>query len=191
MTIKEIDEALEEGSSLKQIAQSYTEIANLKIKKIRSEVERNRVFFEEISKVYALIKKLASDKKVNIQKPKKTISLIITSNYRFYGSINSDLIDFFIKTTQKIKTDRVLLGKAAVDFFRASPIFQPKAGRPMDDKDYQTVLLQTDQPTQDELLKLVDMIKDYNQVLIFYSSMKSLMTQQPTMTDLTASDVSV
>lgn len=183
MTIKEIDEALEEGSSLKQIAQSYTEIANLKIKKIRSEVERNRVFFEEISKVYALIKKLASEKKVNIQKPKKTISLIITSNYRFYGSINSDLIDFFIKTTQKIKTDRVLLGKAAVDFFRADPRL-----RGDDKSSYQEVLLKTDQPTQEELLQLVDMIKDYNQVLIFYSSMKSLMTQEPTMTDLTASD---
>ena len=45
MTIKEIDQYLEEGNSLKQIAQAYSEIANQKLKRIRSEVERNSVFF--------------------------------------------------------------------------------------------------------------------------------------------------
>ena len=66
MTIKEIDTILEEGNSLKQIAQSYTEIANLKIKRIRSEVERNRIFFEEIASVFALMKRLAIKKKFSI-----------------------------------------------------------------------------------------------------------------------------
>lgn len=180
MTIKEIDTILEEGNSLKQIAQSYTEIANLKIKKIRTEVERNRIFFEEISKVFALIKKLAIKKKVSIVKPKKTVSLILTSNYRFYGSINADLIDFFILTTQKIETDKIMLGKAAIDFFRTSPI-----------PGYcEEVLLKADQPTAEELMKLVEKIKDYNQILVIYSSMKSLLIQEPRVADITASDSS-
>src|SRR5688500_14062401 len=114
MTIKDIEEILQEGESLKQIAQAYTEIANLKIKRIRSEVERNRVFFSEIASVFGLVRNLAIKRKVNIKKPKKSVSIIITSNYRFYGSINSDLIDFFIKNTQKVETDKILLGKAAV-----------------------------------------------------------------------------
>ena len=91
MTIKEIDAAIEEGQSLKQIAQAYSEIANLKIKKIRAEVERNRFFFQEISKVYSLIKTLAMEKKINVTKSKQTVSIVITSNHRFYGQINSDL----------------------------------------------------------------------------------------------------
>ncbi len=142
MTIKEIEEDIEEGDSLKQIAQAYSEIANLKIKRIRSEVERNRVFFEEISKVFGLIKRLAAKQKVNIIKPKKTVTLILTSNYRFNGTINSDLIDFFILTTQKMDTDRIMLGKAAIDFFKASPVFS----------NYKEVLLKADQPTPEELL---------------------------------------
>lgn len=180
MTKKEIDEALEEGNSLKQIAQSYTEIANLKIKRIRSEVERNRIFFEEIASVFALIKKLALEKKMSLAKSKKTVSLILTSNYRFYGSINSDLIDFFILTTQKMDTDKIILGKAAIDFFKASPL----PGQSTE------VLLKADQPTAEELVKLVEMIKDYNQVLVFYSSMKSLLIQQPSIADITASSAS-
>lgn len=177
MTIKEIKEALEEGNSLKQIAQAYSEIANLKIKRIRGEVERNRIFFEEISKVFGLIKRLAIKQKVSINKPKKTISLILTSNYRFNGSINSDLIDFFITTTQKIQTDRIMLGKGAIDFFKASQIFSS----------YTEVLLKGDQPTAEELINLVNMIKDYNQVLVIYSSMKSLLVQIPRISDITAS----
>lgn len=181
MTIKQIDAAIEEGLSLKQIAQAYSEIANLKIKRIRAEVERNRIFFKEIEEVYALIKNLSQTRKINITKPKKTISIVLTSNHRFYGQINSDLLKFFTKFTENMTTDRIMLGKAAIDYFRAASIF----------KNYQEVILKEDQPTGTELLALTNMVKDYNQVLVFYSSMKSLLVQQPVVTDITASSTLV
>lgn len=177
MTIKQIEDALEEGTSLKTIAQAYSEIANLKIKKIRSDVERNRIFFREIGSVYALVKTMAAEKKIVIQKPKGTVSLILTSNYRFYGSINSDLLEFFVLTTGKIKTDHIYLGKAAIDFFRAQPV----------SASHKEVLLKGDQPDAEELNALAKELSLYNQVLVFYSSMKSLMIQQPTALDITAS----
>lgn len=177
MTIREIDELIEQGNSLKQIAQAYSEIANQKIKRIRIEVERNRLFFEEILSVYNLIKELAAKKNKTSLKPKKTISLVITSNYRFYGNINSDLIDFFVDQTQKIEADKILIGKAAVDFFRTS-----KVGNK-----YQEVIFKDDQPNAQELNSLVSLIKDYNQVLVFYSKFKTLLVQLPTVVDITAS----
>ncbi len=176
MTIKEIEEALEEGEGLKTIAQAYSEIANLKIKRIRGEVERNRIFFQEISRVYVLIKKLAEKRKVSIPKPKRLVSLIITSNYRFYGSINEDLIEFFINTAKKLDTDIILLGRAAIDYFKTSQVFSnPKE-----------VLLKIDLPDAAELVSLINMIRDYNQVLIFHSRLKSLLVQEPIVTDITA-----
>lgn len=176
MTIKEIDSALDEGQSLKQIAQAYSEIANLKIKKIRSSVERNRVFFKEISTVYALVKKIAAKKRVMLVKRKKTVSIVLTSNYRFYGRINADLLDFFVKTTSKLDTDHVYLGKTAIEHFKTQPV----------SKNYQEVVLKSDQPTSSELLSLVDILNQYSQVLVFYSSMKSLLIQVPTVADITA-----
>lgn len=177
MTIKEIDAGLEEGQSLKSIAQAFSEIANLKIKRIRSQVERNRVFFQEISAIYALIKKLAIKKKINVVKPKKMVSIVLTSNYRFYGSINSDLLEFFVIYTQKLETDRIILGKAAIDYFKALKVFS----------NYYPVLLKDDQPNPQELTALTSILKDYNQVLVFHSTLKSLLVQQPTVTDITAS----
>lgn len=178
MTIKEIDELIEQGQSLKQIAQAYSEIANLKIKRIRGEVERNRVFYEEISKIYGLIKKIALEKGISVKKPKKTICMIITSNYRFYGSINSDLIDYFVETTKNADTDRLILGKAAVDFFKVRPIF----------KNNLEMTLKDDQPDPQELLSLVSIIKDYSRVFVFFSRLKSLLVQQPQAVDLTATE---
>lgn len=176
MTIKEIDQALEEGYSLKSIAQAYSEIANLKIKRIRSEVERNRMFFEEISYVYGLIKTLANKKKLAVAKSKKTISLILTSNYRFYGSINSALIDFYLTTTAKFATDRLLINKAAIEYFRAHPSPQQQG--------FSQMVLKDDVPDASELKELVNIIKDYYQVLIFFPKLKSLLLQQPDILDL-------
>ncbi len=177
MTIKDIDEIIEQGNSLKQIAQAYAEIANLKIKRIRSEVERNRIFFKEIADVYSLVKKMALKKKIIIPKLKKRVSIIITSNYRFYGNINSALIDFFITNTEKLETDRVIIGNAALDYFKNSG----SVG------DYMEVLLKKDQPDPEELKSLTNKIEDYNQVLVFYSRLESLMVQLPTVLDITAS----
>lgn len=176
MTIRELDQLIEEGKSLKQIAQAYSEIANQKIKRIRSQLEVNRLFFKDMSKVYALVKALASGRKISVPKPKKMLCIILTSNYRFYGQINSDLIDFFIQTTARLDTDRIMLGKAAIEYFKSASIF----------KNYKEVLLKTDQPDASELTDLINLIKDYNQVLIFYSRLKSLLIQQPSFTDITS-----
>lgn len=177
MTIKEIKESLEEGQSLKVIAQAYSEIANLKIKRIRAEAERNRIFFQEMAGVYGLIKNIAASRKITVIKPKKTVSIVLTSNYRFYGRINSDLLEFFTSALQKLETDVICLGKAAVDYFRAQPLSQ----------NCQEALLRSDQPTAEELQSLTKQLSEYNRILVFYSSMKSLLIQQPTVTDITAS----
>lgn len=178
MTIKEIDERLEEGESLKAIAQAYSEIANLKIKRIRKEVERNRLFFDEIAKIYGIVKALAIKKKIVTQKPKKRLCILLTSNYRFYGNINSALSNYFIGSTREITNiDRLILGKGGVDYFKAIKVLP----------DYQGIILKSDLPTSQELVDLVNLSADYNQVLVFYSKFKSLLVQQATFTDITAS----
>lgn len=176
MTIKQIDAALEEGESFKQIAQAYSEIANLKIKRIRANVERNRAFFTEISKVYNIIRKFAINKKVNITKNKKRVSLVLTSNHGFYGKSNADLLKFFVETTQTLDTDRIILGQSGIDYLKNQPAFSS----------HKEVLLKEDQPSAAELTYLTNLLKEYNQALIFYPTLKSLLVQSPAVTDITA-----
>lgn len=177
MTIREIENALEEGQSLKQIAQAYSEIANQKMKRIRAAAERNRIFLKEISSIYTFVRSLALKKGLAMVKPKARISLCLTSNYRFYGQVNSDLLQFFIASISKMQTDIVVIGKVGQEFFRSSSKF----------KSIPAVILKTDQPDTLELKSLVDIIKDYNQVLIFHSNLKTILLQQPTVSEISAS----
>ena len=181
MTIKEIEERLEEGKSLKAISQAFAEIANLKIKKIRKEVERNRLFFDEISKVYGVVKAFALKRKVILAKPKKRLCILITSNYRFNGKLNTSLINYFVGSTRELKdVDKIVLGRGAVDFFKTSKLLPS----------YKEILLKTDSPTAQELTMLVKIMSEYNQVLIFHSKLKSLLVQRATFTDITATSFS-
>lgn len=181
MNLKEIDDAIEEGISLKTIAQAYSEIANLKLKNIRAAAERNRLFFQEIASVYGLVKQIAATRKVVLQKSKKTVALIITSNYRFYGNINSSLIEYFVKNTEGIEMDRVIVGKVGIDHFKTTntlPNLIP-------------VMLKGDHPDTAELNALINIIKDYNQVLVFYTRIKTLLVQTPQVMDITASSQNI
>lgn len=176
MTIREINQLIEESQSLKDVALSYSEIANQKLKKIRSSLERNRQFFEEIFQLFSITKIWASKKGISAVKPKNAISILITSNYRFYGNINTFLIEHFIKTTKDLQTDRIIIGTVGSEYFKRFPHF----------KDMQSLILKGDQPDSAELNNLVSIIKNYNHVYIFYSRLKSLLLQQPTFTDIAA-----
>lgn len=175
MTIKEIDQIIELGQSLKAISQAYSEIANLKIKKIRARVEQNRLFFGEIFQIYSMVRSFALKKGVAVAKFKPRVSLILTSNYRFYGNINARLIDLFVLKTKDLQTDRVLIGKAAGEYFEAARIFP----------NCQKILLKDDLPTAEELKNITETVKDYNQVLVFYPRLKTLLLQEPQVADIT------
>lgn len=178
MTIKQIEQTLEEGKSMKELAVAFGEIAALKIKKIRANVERNRQFFSEMSNLYGLVKKIATAKGITLSKSKGTISLILTSNYRFYGTINSELIKFYEINTAKAQTDRIVIGKSAVDHFKSIKYFHR----------YTPLVFKNDMPSGEELNYLVSLTGGYKQVLVFYSQLKSLLIQIPIVKDITLSD---
>lgn len=177
MTIAQIEELIEEGNSLKAIATAYSDIANLKIRKIRQQVERNRKFFEEMSTVYSLVKAFALKKKITLPKPKKRLAVLITSNYRFYGQINTSLIYYFVGSTEELKdVDKIIIGKVGMDYFKASKNLP----------NFQGLMLEKDMPNPKELTSLVNIISQYNQVQVFYSQLKSLLVQRATFADITA-----
>lgn len=175
MTIREINELIETSSSLKSIAQAYGEIALLKIKKIRAAVERNRQFFQEIAGVYRIVRTQAVLKKIILPKKKKTVSILLTSNYRFYGSIDAQVTASFLETTPRFATDRIVVGKTGNEYLKAMRYFHQ----------YTYIELRSDLPNAAELADLTNLTRQYSQIIVFYPQLSTILVQQPKVLDIT------
>lgn len=176
MTTRQVLEQIEEAKSLKMITEAFTEISSAKLKKIRVAGLRNQYFFDELSRVYGLIRKIALARGLKPpQKNGKTLSIVLTSNYRFYGRVNNALLGYFLVETSKIQTDRLVIGKTGLEFLNAIHFALS----------YQNITLKTDFPTHKEIDNLALFAGKYSRVLVYYPKFKSVMLQIPTFRDIT------
>lgn len=177
MNIRETDELIKFGDSLKLVAQAYGEIASIKIKKIRHQVEDNRLFFKEIADVYRIIRLYAQQKRLTTTKPKQTLSLLLTSNQGFYGGIDALVIRFFIESTGKFSTDQIVIGKTGREYLKEVN-YHPT---------FQSLEFKKDLPNSQELIFLIQVINEYRQALVFYPQLSTALVQKPVVTNITQS----
>lgn len=182
MTLRQINQTLEEGLSLKLITQAYAEISAIKLKRIRAGIENNRQFFNEVAGLFRTLKQVASRRrqleetmKRLVTKNGRSVVLLLTSNYRFYGDINSMVINQFLLAAPKFAVDRIVLGKMGIDYLQAIKYQYP----------YKQIVLSADLPVDSELKNLADTVKNYQQVLVFHSKFKTVLQQTPQVTDVT------
>jgi len=176
----ELQEELEEISTLKFISAAYTEASASKIIKIRKAFERNRTYYEEISNVYHIVsvsaelQKLKSKDELDKSK-KKTLSIAVTSNQRFYGNLNINTMIEFAKNSAEKKSDLLVIGKTGVDYLEMTRF----------KKDFERVLFEKDTPTPEEIKSVADRMVDYGTVLVYYPKFVNMLSQTISVADVT------
>jgi F0F1-type ATP synthase gamma subunit len=182
MTTKEIIAAIEEAQSLKQITQAFTQIASSKLKRIRAGAEQNKTFFNDLSEIYGLINIIANKRKIpRPVKNGKTMTILLTSNERFYGKITSELLEFYLVQVSKIRADKVVIGKSGVETLKSINYALT----------YTPMILAADFPSNAEFVKISALVKDYSKVLVFHPQFSSVMLQKPVISDITRSEEDV
>lgn len=182
MTTKEINNLIEEAKSLKEITQAFTQISSSKLKRIRAGVERNREFFQDLSGIYGLINIIAKRRKIpSPPKNGKILSILLTSNERFYGKITSELIEFFLVQISKVRCDKMVVGRSGVETIKSLNYALS----------YTPLILKSDFPDSVEFLALSKVVNDYSKVLVFHPQFQSVMTQIPIIADITKSELEV
>ena len=155
MTTKEINILIEEARSLKEITQAFTQISSSKLKRIRSGAERNREFFKDLSGIYGLINIIAKRRKIPAPfKNGKTLSILLSSNERFYGKITSELIEFFLIQVSKINCDKLVIGRSGVETIKSLNYALS----------YTPLILKSDFPDSAEFLSLSKVVNNYSKV---------------------------
>ncbi len=182
MTTKEIIAAIEEAQSLKQITQAFTQISSAKLKRIRDGVERNRAFFTDLSGIYGLVNTIATKRKIpRPVKNGKTLTLLLTSNERFYGKITGELIEFYLVQVSKIRADKIVIGKSGIETLKSMNYALT----------YTPLILASEFPNNAEFVKLSALVQDYSKVLVFHPQFQSVMVQKPVIADITRSEQEV
>lgn len=105
--VKNIKKDLEAFHTAKSITGVLRDISAMKIGSLREEFEKNRNFYDEISDLYRLVKARFIDTKkqgVESKNGKKSVLYVaLTSNKRFYGALNRQIIEKCLKALSWLK----------------------------------------------------------------------------------------
>ncbi len=194
---KVILEDLEALSSLKELAESYEEIAVIRMQKLKDSVLRTRNFLAEISDVFVdlkashlreiaeLLEKRRKDNaslSPNLQKKGKTLLVYLSSNTKFYGAITQRTFRLFLtdaRKSQDPQPDIAIIGKVGKELYDA--IDNPRQ--------YEFFELPESNVGIDYIRNLVGKFLQYEKVLVYYGKFGNVVKQIPFSTSITGDDI--
>lgn len=184
-SVNQLKQELDDITTLRDISSAFTEASAGKIRAIRTDFERNRQFYEEVSHVYQLVKVSGHRlKQANTKTPppvSKTLAIALTSNQRFYGAINTNIMRTFVTQTTGTSHELIVIGTTGGDYLKSLGAVS----------NYEVIEFAKNFPDKNEVNAFLDKITPYDTVLLFYPKFVTLLSQAVGITDIAkASDLS-
>jgi len=183
-TFKEIEENLEMISAIRNIASTYQDIADLRMKQIREKVLKNRELFKELFNTYQRIKSdyslfskntWSKKEKDSFRKPKKESVIIFSSaNQFFYGALILNIWKEIQKYLEKNKTDLIVIGKTGKYLAEENGLGSKMFYFELDDV----------KPEEKRIGEVLDFIKNYKKIIVFHGRYEKVLSQKPVMNEI-------
>ena len=183
-TVAEIRKELSDVETLKLMSGALLEVSALRIKSFKSEFGRNRSFFDEISDLYNLVKVNASKLKSvvpEIKRDSESILIAVTSNNRFHGRLNSDVMHVLLSEFNKHLNARILVIGATGKRYLEE--VEELARQP------EFLVFKEDYPTPKEIQMFLEKTKLFKRVFVCYPKFINLFTQEIAVVDITHTPV--
>ena len=180
-TIADLKLELDDATTLKLISSAYTEAAASRVQKIKHQFETNQQFYDEISHVYHLVRISGRALKLNGLKEttkSKALYVAVTSNQRFYGNLNVNIMKAFVDEAFHKECDILVIGTTGNDFMKSQLYTQS----------YEHMTFVHDNPTKEETRVFLDRIMSYEIVMMYFPKFVSLVTQKVGTMDITQSE---
>lgn len=178
-TVEEKKNQLEDVKTVHFISSALVEVSAAKMQLLKSKLEENAKYYEEIGALYGAVKLTAAARDElpieNVSKKETTVSVVFTSNRRFYGAVNRQLIIDFVSRTSKTKTDCIVIGdtgRAVIENMKGAPRCNYHS-------------FGADQPTFAEMKAFLKKVSVYSKVFIYYPHFASVFHQDTTVLDVT------
>lgn len=186
---KDLSTEIEYLTTLKNIMETYEEIAASRMQNIRGSVLQSRDFVFEINTIFQHVKysykrqveALMKKKKIKdpskfsfLQRNGKTLYVLISANTGLYGTIIRRTYEAFLEHYRREKADVAIIGKLGAQYFRQD---FPKASYTYFDFPDTSV-------DKEGLKKTTQFIIQYQQVIVFYEQFVNVVSQEPIATNI-------
>ena len=194
---KKLLEDLEALNTIKNLAESYEEVAVVKMQKIKDSVLKTRDYLADLSDVFVDLKAsynreiqdlIAKRKKgdttilPNLQKNGKTLMVYLASNGRLYGAVTQKTFRLFISDLRKPESANVevaIIGSAGKEMFEASGANRPFKYFELPDTNVE----------MEHIKELMQLFIQYEKVHVYYGKFGNVVTQSPVGTSITGDDI--
>lgn len=194
---KLIIEELEALNSIKDLAESYEEIAAMEMQKIRNSVLRTRDYLVELSDVFVdlkasytrevdelLAKRRSGDKTLApmLQKKGKILLVYLSSTGKLYGAVTQQTFRLFIQDLKKPEAknaDIAIIGAAGKEMYEGAHI----------DKPFDFFELPDSKVDMDHIKTLMQKFLQYETVHVYYGKFGNVVKQSPAETSITGEGI--
>ena len=194
---KLIEEDLASLNTIKDLAESYEEIAVIRMQKIKDSVIRTRGFLVAISDIYVdlkssynlevkdLIKRMKRGEKTllqGLQKNGKILLVYLSSNGKLYGSVTQKTYRLFMEDLKKpeyANSDLIIIGSAGKEMFEQSSAKKPYKYFEIPDTKVQLT----------HIKQLMNEFLKYEKVYIYYGKFGNVINQNPIASSITGEEI--
>lgn len=194
---KAIAEDLDALNSLKELAESYEEIAVIRMQKIRESVLQTRDFLAELSDVFVDLKTSYNREVVDLlnkrkrkdtsilpalQKKGSALMVYLSSNGRLYGSVTQKTFRLFmtdLKKPESEKAEIAIIGQAGKEMYEGAEVKRPYSYFEIPDTNIK----------MEHIKKVMVKFLQYDKVHVYYGKFGNVVKQSPIETSITGDDV--
>ena len=169
-----IQEELRDLSAMQFVAGAFAEVSTKKLQREKAAFENSQSFYKEIRHLYALVRVGAAEPSTRIVAGPR-ISIALTSNHRFYGTLNRDVITSFLEGLWRSGGEGLVIGRTGKLLLDRTAY----AGR------VPTLMFADDIPTEGEFKLLLERLAPYTGAYFHYPQFVTVLTQTVVELDIT------
>ena len=196
---KLVQEDLEALQTIKDLAESYEEIAVIRMQNIRDSVLKTRDFLSDISDIFVdlkssyerevkdLIKRIKRGEKTllkGLQKNGKSLLVYLSSNGKLYGSVTQKTFRLFMDDVRKPEytgSDLVVIGNAGREMYDGT---ESSKNRPYEFFDIPDTSVDIS-----HIKKLMQKFIQYEKVYIYYGKFGNVVKQSPISSSISGEEI--
>lgn len=178
--VKESQEILDSLQTASFVTTMLRDISATRLQAIRAEFDKNAAFYREMHQMDALVQTYALHysliNKEDKEDTSKQLFLGLTSNRRFYGTINREISERLIGRMEKDPdSNYLMIGQTGKNYLELTDYAQKC-------KYWE---FSSDEPTKKEIAGLINILAEYKSIYVFYPTFINPFRQEVALIDIT------